>query len=101
MRRCSCPCPLTCCIAMRLWIGLHLPRLPLEVFSPSWCTDVGTVVLDQERVLAASPRARAAGVQIGMRRGGVLMLLPEAQVHERAPAREAEALASVALAAPQ
>jgi protein ImuB len=76
--------------------------LPLEVFSPSWCTDagtdVGTVVLDQERVLAASPCARAAGVQIGMRRGGVLMLLPDAQVHERAPAREAEALDAVALA---
>jgi protein ImuB len=50
---------------MRLWIGLSLPRLPLEVFSPSWCTD--------------------AGVQPGMRRGGVLMLMPEAQVHERSP----------------
>jgi protein ImuB len=72
--------------------------LPLEVFSPSWCTDAGSVVLDQERVLAASARAREAGVQIGMRRGGVLMLLPEAQVHERAPAREAEALDAVALA---
>jgi protein ImuB len=87
---------------MRLWIGLHLPRLPLEVFSPSWSTDagtdVGTVVLDHERVLTASPCARAAGVQIGMRRGGVLMLLPEAQVHERAPEREAEALDAVALA---
>jgi protein ImuB len=87
---------------MRLWIGLHLPRLPLEVFSPSWSTDagtdLGTVVLDHERVLAVSPRAREAGVQVGMRRGGVLMLLPEAQVHERAPEREAEALDAVALA---
>jgi protein ImuB len=55
-------------------------------------------VLEQERVLAASPAARAAGVQPGMRRGGVLMLLPEAQVHERSPPREAEALHAVAMA---
>ena len=46
----------------------------------------------------ASPCARAAGVQVGMRRGGVLMLLPEARVHERAPLLEAEARQAVALA---
>jgi protein ImuB len=49
-------------------------------------------------VLALSGAARAAGVQPGMRRGGVLMLLPEAQVHERSPPREAEALYAVAMA---
>jgi protein ImuB len=83
---------------MRLWIGLHLPRLPLEVFSPSWSTDAGSVVLEQERVLVASPAARAAGVQIGMRRGGVLMLLPDARIHERDPALELDARQTVALA---
>ncbi|QJE01043.1 DNA polymerase Y family protein [Massilia forsythiae] len=83
---------------MRLWIGLHLPRLPLEVFNPRWCTDAGSVVLERERVLAASDAALGAGVRPGMRRGGVLMLLPDAQVHERAPAREAEARQAVALA---
>jgi protein ImuB len=83
---------------MRLWIALYLPRLPLEVFSPNWCTDAGSVVLEQERVLALSGVARAAGVQPGMRRGGVLMLLPEAQVHERSPPREDEALYAVAMA---
>ncbi|MCS0607105.1 DNA polymerase Y family protein [Massilia solisilvae] len=83
---------------MRLWIGLCLPQLPLEVFSPHWSADAGSVVLEQERVLAASPAARAAGVQIGMRRGGVLMLEPDARLHERDPAREAEALNAVALA---
>jgi protein ImuB len=83
---------------MRLWIGLHLPRLPLEVFSPSWSTDPGSVVLEQERVLVASPGARAAGVQVGMRRGGVLMLLPDARIHERAPQLEFDARQAVALA---
>jgi protein ImuB len=83
---------------MRLWIALHLPRLPLEVFAPSWCTDPGSVVLEQERVLVASNAAREAGVLAGMRRGGVLMLLPDAQVHERDPALEDEARQAVALA---
>jgi protein ImuB len=83
---------------MRLWIGLYLPQLSLEVFSPPWSADAGSVVLEQERVLAASPAARAAGVQVGMRRGGVLMLLPEARLHERAEAREAEALHAVGMA---
>jgi protein ImuB len=90
---------------MRLWIGLYLPQLPLEVFSPNWRSDTGTdtgpdgasVVLEQERVLAASKAARAAGVQLGMRRGGVLMLLPEARLYERSGAREAEALQAVAM----
>jgi protein ImuB len=55
-------------------------------------------VLEGERVLAASPLARAAGVQLGMRRGGVLMLMPEARIVERSLEREAEALHAVAMA---
>ena len=55
-------------------------------------------MLEQERVLAASPGARAAGVAIGMRRGGVLMLMPEARIVERSPEREAGALHAVAMA---
>jgi protein ImuB len=83
---------------MRLWIGLHLPQLPLDVFSPNWSADKGSVVLEQERVLAASPAARAAGVLPGMRRGGVLMLHPDARLHERSAEREAQALHDVAMA---
>ncbi len=55
-------------------------------------------MLEHERVLAASGVAHAAGIKPGMRRGGVLMLLPDAQVHERAPPLEADALGAVALA---
>lgn len=55
-------------------------------------------MLEQERVLAVSPLARAAGVGRGMRRGGVLMLMPEARLYERSATREAEALDAVALA---
>jgi protein ImuB len=82
---------------MRLWIGLHLPLLPLEVFAPSWSIDTGSVVLERERVLLASPLALDAGVHAGMRRGGVVMLLPDARVHVRAPGLEADALQAVAL----
>lgn len=56
------------------------------------------MVLEQERVLAASPLARAAGVQPGMRRGGVLMLMPEARLVDRSAGREADALHAVAMA---
>ena len=56
------------------------------------------MVLEQERVLALSPLARAAGLQPGMRRGGVLMLMPEARIYERTAGREAEALHAVAMA---
>jgi protein ImuB len=83
---------------MRLWIGLYLPQLPLEVFCPNWSADSGSVVLEQERVLAVSPAAQAAGVQVGMRRGGVLMLMPEARLYQRTPEREGEALHAVAMA---
>ncbi|MES2019453.1 MAG: DNA polymerase Y family protein [Pseudomonadota bacterium] len=83
---------------MRLWIGLYLPQLPLDVFSPNWSADSASVVLEHERVLALSSAARAAGVQPGMRRGGVLMLLPEARLHQRSLEREAQALHDVAMA---
>jgi protein ImuB len=83
---------------MRLWIGLYLPQLPLEVFCPNWSSDSASVVLEQERVLALSPAAQAGGVQGGMRRGGVLMLMPEAKLYERSAEREAEALHAVAMA---
>ncbi|RJG19092.1 Y-family DNA polymerase [Massilia cavernae] len=83
---------------MRLWIGLHLRQLPLEVFCPNWSSDGGSIVLEQEKVLAASPLARAAGVQPGMRRGGVLMLMPEARLYDRTAEREADALHAVAMA---
>ncbi len=68
------------------------------MFCPNWSSDSASVVLEQERVLALSPAAQAGGVQGGMRRGGVLMLMPEAKLYERSAEREAEALHAVAMA---
>jgi len=56
------------------------------------------VVLEHERVLVASQHALDAGVRTGMRRGGVLMLLPDARIHARAPKLEEDARHAVALA---
>ena len=47
--------------------------------------------------MALSPAARAAGVVPGMRRGGVLMLMPEARIVLRSHEREAEAMQAVAM----
>ncbi|MYM84341.1 DNA polymerase Y family protein [Duganella sp. FT50W] len=83
---------------MRLWIALHLPRLPLEVFCPRWSADSCTVVLEQERVIALSDVAYAAGVRGGLRRGGAILLAPQSQFQQRSPPLEAEALQAVAMA---
>jgi len=83
---------------MRLWIGIYLPQLPLEVFEPTWSSESLTVVVERETVMAMSSGARAAGVKTAMRRGGVLMLAPDVRIHERTIAREEAALQAVAMA---
>ena len=90
---------------MACWIALHLPYLALEIASPLTRADRQadapvdtTVVLAQSRVWQASEAAQAAGVQSGMRRGGVLALLPQARFHDRDEAAETVALEALALA---
>ncbi|MFT0172084.1 Y-family DNA polymerase [Paraburkholderia mimosarum] len=86
---------------MHHWIGVHLPRLPIESFCPTWYTpvsDQGFVVLEKGRVLDADAAARAQGVVDGMRRGGVLTLAPNADLRERALAREEQTVRGVAFA---
>lgn len=83
---------------MRLWIGLHLSQLPLEVFESSWSNNGTGVVLENEKVLAMSSVAHIAGLKRGMRRGSALMLLPQARIYERSTANEEAALHTVAIA---
>jgi protein ImuB len=82
---------------MRLWISVHLPLLPLEAFRPRWSEPGAHVVVDRLQVLTASGAAHAAGVRVGMRRGGVSVLCPEAVLHEHDDAKERAALDGVAL----
>lgn len=83
---------------MRLWIGLHLPQISFEIFEPNRSDDSVGVVLEREKVLGMSCAARAAGIKVGMRRGGVLMLVPHARIYERSTAGEEAALQAVAIA---
>lgn len=80
-------------------LGIHLPRLPLDVCAPPPSDGgAGCAVLEQGVVLIADAAARRQGVRAGMKRGGVLTLAPDTQLVERDPAREADALRAVALA---
>ncbi|GAI42592.1 unnamed protein product, partial [marine sediment metagenome] len=49
---------------LRLWICLHLPSLSLEVFRPSWSTELAVAVLEKERVHIASRMAMQAGIRL-------------------------------------
>ncbi|SDR62995.1 protein ImuB [Paraburkholderia tuberum] len=71
------------------------------MFRPKWSHKAldaaeGLAVLEKERVIAADASARAAGVCIGMRRGGVLTLAPATQMQERDGAAEVNAVREVA-----
>ncbi len=81
-------------------LGIHLPRLPLDVcVTPSpEPAGGGWAVLEQGVVLIADAFARARGVRAGMKRGGVLTLSADTRLVERDPLREADALRAVALA---
>lgn len=83
---------------MRLWIAVHLPRLPVDAFFPKHAPDPGCAVLDNERVMAVSASAWQAGIRNGMRRGGVLMLAPDTTVLDRDVARERDCVYAAAVA---
>lgn len=81
-----------------LWLAIHLPALPLQVFTRGMHTPSPLAVLTPApgaTILAASPSAEAAGVHCGQRSASALALLPELQLKTRAPDREAGALAEI------
>ena len=85
---------------MRVFLAVKLYRLELEVFRPRWWPESaqGAVVLEKDSVVVADGAAGAAGVHLGMRRGGVLTLAPDAVIHERDIAKEETAQREVAMA---
>jgi protein ImuB len=85
---------------MRVFLAVHLPKLPLEVFRPKWSPEPahGCAVLEKDKVVMADPAARSAGVRPGMKRGGVLTLSPETEMYERDSGREAAAHREVGIA---
>jgi protein ImuB len=85
---------------MRVFLAVHLPKLSLEVFRPKWSSELthGSAVLEKDKVVIADNAARTAGVRLGMKRGGVLTLSPETEMHERDAGREAAAQREVGVA---
>ncbi|CAE6872423.1 hypothetical protein R69658_08229 [Paraburkholderia aspalathi] len=55
-------------------------------------------MLEKDRVVAFDGAAHSAGIVPGMRRGGVLTLVPDAVIRERDLTREAELVRGVAFA---
>jgi protein ImuB len=84
---------------MRVFLAVHLPKLSLEVFRPRWLPEPthGSAVLEKDKVVIADSAARMAGVQLGMKRGGVMTLSPETVMYERDPARETAAQREVGM----
>jgi len=80
-----------------LWLALHFSRLTLEAL-PLQSPEVGAAlaVVGRGRILAADPRAMAAGVQPGQKLSTALGLFPGLRLCERDPAREIRALTDLA-----
>jgi protein ImuB len=85
---------------MRVFLAVHLPSLPLEVFRPTWSPRLpsGCVVLEKDKVVVADSAAQAAGVRLGMKRGGVLTLSSGTSMYERDIVREDASQRDVAIA---
>lgn len=82
---------------MPLWIGVHLPLLPLETCRPRWSAPGMMAVMDHDQVLTMTTDAAASGVRSGMRRGGVLAIAPQTTLYERDLVKEQSALNAIAL----
>ena len=83
-----------------LWLGLDLPRLPLEVFpgeaTPSRPFAVTAMSGGMRRIALANPLAREAGIRPGMSLSTALSLDGDLQSKDRDPATEQRALEDLA-----
>ena len=75
-----------------------MPLISIEAFRPNWLVDSGVVIMERDRVIAISAFAQAAGVQLGMRRSSVHMLLPDALFKQREIDQENAVLQTVSIA---
>ena len=68
-----------------LWLAIHLPALPLQVFTRGMQSPLPIAIVappPRATILAATPGAEAAGIHCGQRSVSALTLLPELQ-HQR------------------
>lgn len=81
-----------------LWLGLHFPHLPLEIFTAALDVDDDrpAVVTEQGRVLLRNPAATTAGIVPGCTLATAHSIAPGLRHVRRCPARERERLVLVA-----
>ena len=89
-----------------LWIALHLPLLSLESFAATLPREANAsadepalALMDARCIVGANPAARALGVKPGLKRATALALAPQLMLGQAHPARDAQALITVAHAA--
>jgi len=82
---------------MNLWLALHFPRLPLEVFSQTVPPEQALAVSDGQRILLCNAAATAQGVRPGLTPGAAYALAQHLLITPRHPANEQAALESLAL----
>jgi protein ImuB len=84
-----------------LWIALHLPDLPAQVFTRGAPEEAACAVFDghpRPRVVAANTGARARGVHPGEALAAVRAIAPDIELYPRDPALETATLHELASA---
>ena len=84
-----------------LWIGIHLPQLPLETVLRGAPSPEAWAVAENDRILLADRKAQARGVRAGMLTTAALALAPQLRIRERDAAAETESLLGIAAWAAQ
>jgi protein ImuB len=88
-----------------LWLSLHLPQLPLEIFTRGMAVPGPAIAAignrQRAQVFVTNRSAEKAGVHAGMSVAAAQALVNEVQVFHRDPQREATALEHIALWATQ
>lgn len=83
-----------------LWLSLHLPQLPLEVFSRGWASCEPMAVVEgghgRARVSVANRAARKGGAHVGLSAAAAQALVDGLRLFRRDPRKESEALAGLA-----
>ncbi|MGI9286975.1 MAG: Y-family DNA polymerase, partial [Pseudomonadales bacterium] len=81
-----------------LWLCIHLPLLPLEVFTRSEATDArqAVVVVEKQRVLLCNTMASEHGIAAGSSLTTALALSTQLQIVERDPQAEQTNLQTLA-----
>ena len=84
-----------------LWIGIHLPQLPLETVLRGSPSPDAWAVAEGDRILLADRKAQARGVRPGMLCTAALALAPQLRIRLRDGAAETERLLGIAAWAAQ